>query len=482
MTMKSLQKKYILFFLLSALIWCIVPMLRHSLPLDTQEAIIWGKYCLWGTTKHPPLSGWIAWGFYNLIGKTDFLFYMLSPLCVLIGLLGIHKLAKCFLPPLSALMATAFQLGIIFYTYAAVEFNVNVISLALWPWTTYFFWRAYQKNKLKNWLLLALFMALNIMNKYVGSVLGIALFIFVLASPKGRTLFKNPKTYLSAGLCLLLLLPHLIWLYDNNFEMLNYISTRNSTGKIKSVVRHIIYPVKFLLAQVLFALPSIVTFILFAQKSNKTSLPKDKDKTLFLLCLGIVPTAFWMISSFISGNILKDMWNFPSLFAWGILAFYFFPHTWTSSTCQKYGKIMLSWSLIFALAYATQCLISPSERFHSDCKQIVLDLQRKWETSMPNKALEYVGGNIWFSNMMALYGSAKPMIWMKTESNPWFSANDFHQKGALVMAESTSEYQKLQKQYPEITEPNIIEMTYTSPIGKQRKRKLIWGIYPGGTK
>ena len=146
--MKSLQKKYVLFFVISALCWTLVPMLRHSLPMDTQEALVWGKYCLWGTTKHPPLSGWLAWGFYNLVGQTDRLFYALSPLCVLVGLLGIYKLAKCFLPPLSALMATAFQLGVIFYTFSAVELNVNVISLALWPWTAYFFWQAYRKDKL----------------------------------------------------------------------------------------------------------------------------------------------------------------------------------------------------------------------------------------------------------------------------------------------------------------------------------------------
>ena len=144
---------------------------------------------------------------------------------------------------------------------------------------------------------------------------------------------------------------------------------------------------------------------------------------------------------------------------------------------------MLGWSLIFAGVYVAQCLISPSERFHSNCKQIVSDLQEKWETSMPYVPLEYVGGNIWFSNMMALYDSVKPMIWMKTESNPWFSASDFHQKGALVVAETVPEYQKFQELYKgKITEPNIIEMTYTSPIGKQRKKKLIWGIYSGGTK
>ena len=478
--MKSLQKKYILFFLIGALVWAIVPMLRHSLPLDTQEAIVWGKYCLWGTTKHPPLSGWLAWIFYNLVGHSDKLFYALSPLCVLVGLLGIYRLAKCFLPPLSALMATAFQLGIIFYTFSAVEFNVNVISLALWPWTAYFFWRAYKKDKLKNWLLFGLFMALNIFNKYVGSVLGIALFVFVVLYRPAWRIFKNPKAYLAGIVCIILLIPHFLWLYDNHFEMLNYIGERSGKGKIKSVFRHVIYPVKFLLAQILFVLPAGLTYWLFAKRTEKTKMPHNKETKFFLLCVGIIPTAFWMISALISGNALKDMWNFPSLFAWGIIAFYFFPRGWTSTKCQKFAKVMLGWSLIFALGYVGQCLVSPSERFHSDCPKIVADLESKWNQKT-GKPLDYVGGNIWFSDMVALYGQAKPMIWMKPVSNPWFDADDFHQKGALVVAENVEEYKAFQSRYEgKITEPEIVEMIYKSPLGKKKKKQLVWGIYEGG--
>ena len=174
------------------------------------------------------------------------------------------------------------------------------------------------------------------------------------------------------------------------------------------------------------------------------------------------------------------MWNFPSLFAWGIIVFYFFPRGWTSSTCQKFAKVMLGWSLAFSLGYAGQCLVSPSERFHSDCPKIVADLESKW-TQKTGKSLEYVGGNIWFSDMVALYGGIKPMIWLKPESNPWFDKNDFHQKGALVVAENVGEYQEFQSQYEgQITDPEVVEMIYTSPLGKKKKKQLVWGIYEGG--
>ena len=141
---------------------------------------------------------------------------------------------------------------------------------------------------------------------------------------------------------------------------------------------------------------------------------------------------------------------------------------------------MLGWSLVFALAYAGQSLVSPSERFHSNCRQIVADLETKW-LEKTGKPLDYVGGNIWFSDMVALYGSAKPMIWMKPKSNPWFNADDFYQKGALVVAENMGEYQGFQSQYAgRISEPEVEEMIYKSPLGKKKKKQLVWGIYKGG--
>ena len=139
--LKTYQRLCIAFGAISALVWSVVPLLRKSLPMDTQEAIVWGKYCLWGTTKHPPLSGWLAYAVYQLFGGHDFGLYLLSQISVLIGLVGIYKLARCFLPNPQAVLATVFQMGIVFYHFSATEFNVNVLSLAIWPWCAYYFWK-----------------------------------------------------------------------------------------------------------------------------------------------------------------------------------------------------------------------------------------------------------------------------------------------------------------------------------------------------
>lgn len=477
--MTMFQKKSVLFLIIGALVWSLVPLLRHSLPLDTQEALVWGKYCLWGTTKHPPLSGWLAWGFYTLFGRTDMALYLLSQICVLIGLCGIYRLACQFLKPMTALLATFFQLGIIFYHFSTVEFNVNVVSLALWPWTAFFFWRAYRQDKMSDWLMFGVLMAANILNKYVGSVLGIALLVFVMGCPSARRICLNPKAWLGGSVCILCLVPHLMWLYDTQFEMLNYISSRNGSGKMKSVFRHLFYPAKFLLAQVLFALPAGITYWLFVRRLPKRKSENKRDEQLFLLCLGIVPTLFWVISSLVSGTPLKDMWNFPSLFSWGIIAFYLIPHTWDTRSAERFTGVMFCWSLLFAAGYGVQCLVTTSERFHSDCSSVTQQLVTAYQTKT-QKIPAYVGGNIWFSDMVTLYAASeiKPMIWMKPASNTWLNQADFEEKGSLVVAENIGEYEGYQKQYPQaVSAPEKVNITYTNYFGRKKVKSLYWGVY-----
>jgi len=68
----SLDKLFIIFLIIHVIVWSTLPFIRDLLPTDAMESIYWGGLFDFGTHKHPPLVGWMAYGFYNLLGKTDF--------------------------------------------------------------------------------------------------------------------------------------------------------------------------------------------------------------------------------------------------------------------------------------------------------------------------------------------------------------------------------------------------------------------------
>ena len=478
--MQKILRKFIWLLIFSFVVWSVVPLLRLSLSMDTQEAIVWGKYCLWGTTKHPPFSGWAAYWFYHLFADSDKVMYALSQIFVILGVVYIYKLARCFLDEIKATAAAALQFGIIYYGYSTPEFNVNVISVGLWPICAYYFWCGYTRNRWSDWLLFGVFVGLNLLNKYVGAMLLLALGIFALSDKSIGRLSKNIKVYAAAGLAVLLILPHIYWLWQNDFVSFNYISSRSHGGEITSFWRHVIYPLKFIFAQILFAAPALLTFAWLWHK-NKTadSAQKSVTQRRFVFCTAVVPAALFALICLVSGNAAKSMWGFPCLFMWGIALFYFVPIKISAETANKLLNTMFVWVSLFALAYGVQCAVTTSQRYRTDVRQTAAQFEQIW-AQHTDKPLKYVGADVWFGDIVALYSSheIKPMIWMNPQNNPWFKRDDFEQSGALLIATDAGEYAKYRQMYGKaVSAPQKMMLEFKNYLGKTKTKEILYGFY-----
>ncbi|MBP5352513.1 MAG: glycosyltransferase family 39 protein [Alphaproteobacteria bacterium] len=467
-----------IFLLLNLAVWSLIPLLRHSLPMDTMEAIVWGKYSWLGTTKHPPLSGILAYPFYMLFGTYSVSMYILSQLCVVLGIVYIYKLARLLVNEKTALIAALLQFGVIYYQFSSVEFNVNVVSLALWPAGAYYFWRAYTENRLRDWLLFGFCAALNLLNKYVGALQILSLAVFVVADKGVWRLLKNYKMYAAVIVFAALLAPHLYWMYEHNFEPLNYVASRSSGGKLTTVWRHLIYPAKFIGAQILFGAAAWLTYFGFSCRNKTAAISREHTKTLFIAITASLPIAVFAIISLVSGNALKSMWGFPCLYMLGIALCYYWPLQWNEKQEKTLVRLMFVWSMLFAVGYAAQCLLTKSPRFTSDCPQIVQMLTQKWQQQLPNQPLKYAGGGEWFVNMINLYADddIKPMLWLSPKNNPWLDQQDFENSGALVINEDLGAYRRMGENYP-LSEPQKITLEYHNYFGKTKKKDLFYGFY-----
>ena len=87
------KKIFYIFLFVNAFLWSILGLFRNVIGDDALEAISWGELLDFGTNKHPPLSGWIMGGAYNLFQQHDFVAYFLGQACVLIGFIFIYKLS-----------------------------------------------------------------------------------------------------------------------------------------------------------------------------------------------------------------------------------------------------------------------------------------------------------------------------------------------------------------------------------------------------
>ena len=100
----------------------------------------------------------------------------------------------------------------------------------------------------KRWILFGILAGINLLNKYIAGFMLLSILVFVLCDKKGRSLFLNYKSYISVFICLSMLVPHIWWLYENDFEMLNYILFRNK--EFINLNRFLLYYIKILIQHI----------------------------------------------------------------------------------------------------------------------------------------------------------------------------------------------------------------------------------------
>ncbi len=479
--MKSIYKSNFLSFLIvHFLVWVGVPSLRKSIPLDSIEALTWGRYCGWGTNKHPPLSGFPAEWFYTLFGQNTLGIYVLNQLCVLIGFIYLYKLAKCFLSESKAVLAVMLLEGVIYYGFSAQEYNVNVVSLALWPLSVYYFYQALQHNKMSSWVLTGIFAGLNMLNKYVGGVQLLCMALYLLFTKQGRSQFKKAGPYVTFVIFLAVIAPHVWWLYQHDFYPFEYLlgRTANQAGSIGAKIwAHIFFPMKFLVSQVLFSLLALAVYFLNYRRGEKEPSEISIENKQFLKYLGGVPVLVFAFIALLSGTKLKSMWGFPTLYMLGIMLFAFYPFVVNEKVFKRMVKAIYTVMFLLAAAATTIIFCDKSEKINFPNEKFADDMSYAWRLHT-DKPFKYVGGEIWYAANVSVYAkeNPRPVAGMKPEHSPWFDKEDILSSGALVIYPNRESFAALRQVYPNVSEVSEYKLEFKNRIGKVKSRTIYYGF------
>lgn len=481
---KIKEHPFITFLVIYFMAWSLLPLLRQALPMDTIEAVGWGMFCDFGTNKHPPLSGWIADFFYNIIWfQTPYSLYALSQVCVIIGFFFIYRLAKEFVSKEKAMYAVMILAGTIYYGYSAIEYNVNVLSLALWPMTAFYFYQALQKDHFKDWFLTGLFAGLNLFNKYTSGLLLLSMGLFMLFSKENRKKFKTIGPYVTLFVCLFVILPHLIWLQSHDFFSIGYFVGRGSKSGFENwvILRHLVYPLKFFFAQILFVLGSVIIYASAVRQEKKVPCRADPFQKAFLFYMGVLPFLLMVLISAVFGVKLKSMWGFPCFYLLGLMMLVFLPFKMKPSFKHKIKTATYSVLFLLLLVQGLVIIFNKSDKFHLQQKEFALSMEQLWNHNAPNQPFSYVAGDVWWAYNVALFAPSKPkpMIWADPKQNPWLSAADFKQSGALILATDKAEYKRIRERLGFVSRPKAYEIVVKNRLGKVKKKTVYCGIYRG---
>ena len=409
---RNINNIFYIFVTAHLIFWNLIPSLTNqNLPLDTIEALAWGSNLDWGFNKHPPMSAFFPEVFFQIFGAQDWAYYLLSQIFVIISFYYVFKFSQEFLKnDLLSLISVLLIEAVYFYNFTTPEFNVNVCQLPFWSLTVYFSWKIYTSKEIKfsDCFLVGLFAAFGFLSKYLFVYLLASidlLFIYLIFIKRERKF--DFKYLITVEVFLIVLVPHLIWLNNNEFITITYGLARTGLEQ-SSLIDYIKFPLIFLIKQVGLLIPFLI-LVWFLIKKIKFKFDLKDKKLLFLLAINILPILLMFLTSVVTGSKIRTMWMTPFYLFFGTLFVYLFQ---AQINIKKLKRFMIGFIFLFFLSpilYAYVSISKDDKRTDYPGKEIAIKTQYAWDQQFKSK-IDVVYGNEWNAGNLSYHLKSRP-VW-----------------------------------------------------------------------
>jgi len=406
------DKLFYSFIVIHLILWTFVPSLTNgNLPLDTIEHLAWGSNLDWGFNKHPPVVAFFLEIFYQIFGSQDWAYYLLSQIFLVIAFIVVFKFAEeLFKNKSLSLISVLLLEGIYFYNFTTPEFNVNVCQLPFWSLCVYYSWKLFDKQDInvKDCFWLGVFAAIGFLSKYLFIYLLLAidtLFFYVIFITKYKKF--DFKYLISLEVFIVLLIPHLIWLTNNDYATITYGLSRTGLEN-SSLLDHIIYPLIFLIKQIGILIPFFVMLFFLVKKFKFKISLKDK-KLLFLVFINLVPIGLMFLTSMITGSKIRTMWMTPFYLFFGVLIVYIFRSQINLKKLNHFLSAFLILFIFSPFAYAYISITETDKRTDYPGKEIAIKTQYAWDQDH-KEPITIVLGDEWVAGNLSYHLKSRP-VW-----------------------------------------------------------------------
>ena len=415
---RNINNIFFIFVLSHLLIWTVVPTITNkNLPLDVIEALAWGSNLDWGFNKHPPGSAFFPEVFFQIFGAQDWAYYFLSSLFVVISFYFVFKFANEILQnKFLSLFSVLILEAIYFYNFTTPEFNVNVCQLPFWSLVVYFSWKIYSAKEIKllDCFLIGLFGAVGFLSKYLFFYLLASiffLFTYLIFIKKDRKF--DFKYFITLEVFVILLIPHFIWLYGNDFITIFYGLKRTSLEEI-GLQNHFEQPIIFLIKQVGVLFPFFFLIWLLVKKIKFKLNIKDK-KLFFLIVINLLPIFLIFVTSVILGSKIRTMWMTPFYLYFGVMLIYIFK---SQINLKKINSFLFGFLFLFFLSpiiYSYVSISQTDKRTDYPGKEIAFKAQLIWSKDFKEE-IQFVTGDEWKAGNLSYHLKSRP-VWEGSTNN-----------------------------------------------------------------
>ena len=255
-------------------------------------------------------------------------------------------------------------------------------------------------------MLLGLFSAFGFLSKYLFAILLLSIFLLFIF----EIYFKKSKKFdFKYIICLeiffLLLIPHFIWLFKNDFITVSYALKRGEINSFE-IINHFFNPIIFLFKQVLLLTPILIMILSILGKYKLKINFKDK-KFQFLFFINVIPIFIILLLSFFGGIKIRTMWMTPFYINIGIFLTYIFQKNIDLRKINNFRNIFLFLLILSPITYGLVSLSQDDKRTDYPGKEIANKVQLEWNKNF-NDDILIVLGNEWSAGNLSYHLKTRP--------------------------------------------------------------------------
>jgi 4-amino-4-deoxy-L-arabinose transferase-like glycosyltransferase len=466
-----------------AAIWTILPFaLYPNLPLDIIEALTYGREWQVGYDKLPPLPWWFVEIAHRAF-DSDIAYYALGQLSVLAAFAAVWAFMLRIATPAAAAASVLIIDGLHFFNFTAPKFNHDVIQLPFWALAGLSFHGALRTGRLGHWAVLGVAVGLAFWAKYFVIVLGLPLLLFLLIDRRARRHLATPGPYLAAAISLVIIAPHVIWLYQNDWLPVNYAASR--AKEASGLLGHITQPGLFALAQLFWLLPTIIIALpLLRRPYERDATAADGYDRRILALIAFGPAITVIAASALSGRGLITMWGYP---LWLFLGPWIVVSVSARIDRALLGRLAGVWGTVtalYALTFVAQYAVLP--HFDHRYRAVLFPGDRLAEEvsarfhAQTGSPLAYVVGTMWLGGNISHYSTDHPRTLIDGDPRraPWIDLGDLAASGGVVVW-TVGDLHTLPDAYAAVARNATVQPPLTFPMRHGNGEVTIgWGIIP----
>ena len=232
---KRWRRTTLLLVLAFAVAWMLYGVIAKSsqdLNADMAEMVIWAREPALGYPKHPPLLAYVVKFWFSIFPLADWAFTLLAVTTVSAGIYLATELCALWLEG-EKRAATPFLLAMIpFYTFFGLKFDQNSALIPLWALTLWAFMHSLETRRAGWAALTGLAAAAAMMTKYWSAFLLVALALTTLLDRRRVAYWRSSAPWLTAGVFIVAVLPHVVWLVQNDFPPMRWVTTRRAANSV----------------------------------------------------------------------------------------------------------------------------------------------------------------------------------------------------------------------------------------------------------